>query len=380
MNPVLSVFAIALLACSVCAIAGVYLVLRRMAMISDAISHAILPGLVAAYWLAKGPNIWIGLVGAVAAGLVTVIGVELLTQSRKVKEDAAIGLVFPTMFAIGVAWISVNYANVHLDTDAVLFGEITLAPFDRLVYDGNDLGPQAAWILGVAGVVTLFFLALLRKELRLATFDPALALISGFAPATIHYGLMVVVSTTTVAAFTAVGAILAVSLIIVPAAAARLWTEKLGLLFAFSVTISILGGAVGTGLAIVFDTSISGMIAVMLGIIFLASVLFAPNRGVIAARAKRMKHRLELSIQALLIHLSQHQGSSEELIESSKDHLEQELGWSKKWVNRIVASSTRRGLVTTASNRCQLTSKGAELARQAALATQGVKADSNPVV
>ena len=121
---------------SACALAGIFLVLRRMAMMADAISHAVLPGLVAGFVLAHAANLARGgellasFVGAIAAGLLTVVLVEALTKSRRVKEDAAMGVVFPALFALGVFVISKYLANVHIDTDAVLFGEIAFTPFD----------------------------------------------------------------------------------------------------------------------------------------------------------------------------------------------------------------------------------------------------------
>src|ERR671917_596734 len=158
-----------------CALVGAFLVLRKMAMMADAISHAILPGLVAGYFLAHGPNLLAGFLGAAAAGMLTVSLVELLNRSGRVKEDAAIGLVFPALFALGTFLVSKYFANVHLDADAVLYGEIAFAPFDRLVAGGYDVGPRPLWVLGALSVVNFLFVAVFYKELKLATFDPALA-------------------------------------------------------------------------------------------------------------------------------------------------------------------------------------------------------------
>jgi manganese/zinc/iron transport system permease protein len=222
MSPEIVVILTGVLAAASCALLGAFLVLRKMAMMADAISHAILPGLVAGYFLAHGPNLVAGFLGATAAGLVTVSLVELLNRSGRVKADAAIGLVFPALFALGTFLISKYFANVHLDTDAVLYGEIAFAPFDRLIFGGYDWGPQPIWILGGLALINLLFVAIFYKELKLATFDAGLAATLGFSPALIHYALMTLVSLTTVGAFTAVGAILVVALLIVPAATAPL--------------------------------------------------------------------------------------------------------------------------------------------------------------
>ncbi|MCS6777270.1 MAG: metal ABC transporter permease, partial [Chthonomonadaceae bacterium] len=155
---------VAVLATTACTLAGVFLVLRRMAMMADAISHAVLPGLVAGYAAAGGPHPAGAFAGAVVAGLLTVILVELLNRSRCMKEDAAIGIVFSALFALGVFVVSQYYANVHLDTDAVLFGEIAFTPFETWQPGGRDLGPQAIWMLGGLTLLNALFLTLCYKE------------------------------------------------------------------------------------------------------------------------------------------------------------------------------------------------------------------------
>src|SRR5918998_1277618 len=241
---------VGVLAAASCAVIGCFLVLRKMAMMADAISHAILPGLVAAYFLAHGPNLLAGFLGAAAAGLLTVTLVELLNRSGRVKEDAAIGLVFPALFALGTFLVSKFFANVHLDTDAVLYWEIAFSPFDRLVLGGYDVGPQPLWVLGVLSAVNFGFVVTFYKELKLSTFEAGPASTLGFSPALIHYALMALVSLTTVGAFTAVGAILVVALLIVPPATAYLLTERLPIMIALSVGIGVLAALGGYALAI----------------------------------------------------------------------------------------------------------------------------------
>src|SRR5918997_2210872 len=166
MSPELIVVLVGVLAAASCALLGAFLVLRKMAMMADAISHAILPGLVVGYFFAQGPDLLAGFLGAAAAGMLTVSLVELLTRSGRVKEDAAIGLVFPALFALGTFLVSKYFANVHLDTDAVLYGEIAFSPFDRLVLGGYDVGPQPLWVLGVLSAVNFVFVVMLYKELK----------------------------------------------------------------------------------------------------------------------------------------------------------------------------------------------------------------------
>ncbi len=189
---------IAVVVAVACALPGTFLVLRRMAMLSDAITHSILPGIVVAFFLTKSLSSPLLLVAAAAMGVLTVSLVELLHRSRLVKEDAAIGITFPVLFSIGVILISRYAGNVHLDTDAVLLGELAFAPFNRFILGGHDLGPQALWVMGFVLLLNLAFLTVFFKELKLSTFDPLLASALGFSPVLLHYGLMSLVSVTAV--------------------------------------------------------------------------------------------------------------------------------------------------------------------------------------
>ncbi|RMG68597.1 MAG: metal ABC transporter permease, partial [Calditrichaeota bacterium] len=177
-----------------CALPGVYLVLRKMAMMSDAISHAILFGIVIAFFVTGDITSPFLIAAAALTGLLTVSLVELIYRTRLVKEDASIGLVFPLLFSIGVILISHYADRVHLDTDAVLLGELAFAPFNRLVIWGIDWGPKALYVMGGILLLNAGFIYFFYKELKLATFDPALAAALGFAPGLIHYLLMGLVS------------------------------------------------------------------------------------------------------------------------------------------------------------------------------------------
>ncbi len=201
---------IAALTAAACALPGVFLVLRRMSLVSDAISHAILPGIVAAFFITGSLASPLLVVAAALTGVLTVFLSELLNRTRLVQEDAAIGLVFPFLFSIGVILISRGAGNVHLDTDAVLLGEIAFAPFERVILGGWDIGPQSAYVMGAILILNAAFIILFFKELKVSTFDAGLAASLGFAPAFIHYALMALVSITAVGAFDAVGSVLVV--------------------------------------------------------------------------------------------------------------------------------------------------------------------------
>ena len=215
---------IASLVAIACAIPGTFLVLRKMAMISDAISHSILPGIVVGFFITQNLNSPLLILLAALTGVLTVVMVEKIQNTKLVKEDTAIGLVFPALFSIGVIMIA-KYANdVHLDIDAVLLGELAFTPFDRIYYGETDLGPRSLWVIGTILLITITLLLLFFKELKISTFDAGIATSLGFSPAVIHYGLMSVASVTSVGAFDAVGAILVVALMIAPPASAYLLT------------------------------------------------------------------------------------------------------------------------------------------------------------
>ena len=142
----IEIILIAAVVAASCALIGSFLVLRRMALMSDAISHAILFGIVLMFFVVESTTSPLLVLAATLTGLLTVALVEALTRTQLVKEDAAIGLVFPLLFSIGVILISRYAANVHLDVDAVLLGELAFAPFNRLIVAGIDIGPQALWL------------------------------------------------------------------------------------------------------------------------------------------------------------------------------------------------------------------------------------------
>ncbi|MEZ4570182.1 MAG: metal ABC transporter permease [Thermomicrobiales bacterium] len=307
-------------AASSCALVGSFLVLRRMAMMADAISHAILPGLVFSFVPANGPNLFVGIFGASLAGLTTVVAVEALQRTGLLKSDAAIGIVFPAMFAIGTVLVTRYFSDVHLDADAI-YGEIAFSPFDLLIIGNTNYGSYPLIVLMLMTVVNLLAILLFYKEL--ATFDAGLAAALGFSPAVIHYGLMTLVSMTTVGAFSAVGAILVVALMIVPAATAYLLTDRLGLMIALSVAAGAVSAVLGYYAAVAFDVSISGMMVVMLGILFALAALFSPSQGIVSKLFRRRRQRERFAADLLVMHLHHHRTASE-----SPAHLAAELDWT----------------------------------------------------
>jgi len=355
---------IASIVAAACALPGVFLVLRRLAMMSDAISHTVLLGIVIAFFLTKSLTSPLLLVGAAVMGVLTVSLVELLNRTRLVREDAAIGLVFPAIFSTAVIMISRYAGDVHIDTDAVLLGELAFAPFNRVRVFGLDIGPEAIYTSGGILLLNLIFIVLFYKELKIATFDPALAAALGFAPAVIHYALMSLVSLTAVGSFDAVGSVLVVAFMIAPPAGAYLLTDRLSRLLAYSVLIGIFSAISGYWLAHVLDASIAGSMATMTGASFLAIYLLAPERGLIAQVRRRQGQRVEFALTMLTMHIAHHTDTHEAALENQVIGLHEHLKWSPKFAMEIVALAESSGLVEQKGGLLTLTGAGRQRAQQ----------------
>lgn len=359
---------IAALVAAACALPGVFLVLRQMAMMSDAISHTVLLGIVVVFFIVDDLASPLLIVGAAATGVITVSLIELLNRTGLVKQDAAIGLVFPALFSIAVILISRFVRGVHLDEDSVLLGELAFAPFDRFQYFGLDL-PHAAVVMSLILVVNLVFILLFYKELKLATFDAGLAAALGFSPALIHYGLMTLVSVTAVGAFDAVGSILVVALVVTPAAAAYLLTDKLDRMLVLSVLIGIASAIGGYWLARFLNANIAGSMATATGVIFVGVLLLSPQRGLIYIARRRMRQKWEFAQTMLTIHLLQHEGQVEAEQESRVDHLVEHIRWQPDYAEQVIRYAERKGTIRRQAGRLLLTEQGRHLAQDALVRT-----------
>ena len=355
---------IAVIVAVACALPGVFLVLRRMAMMSDAISHTVLLGIVLGYFLLGSLESPFLILAAAAMGVVTVSLAELLMRTRLVRQDAAIGLVFPALFSIAVILISRFARGVHLDVDAVLLGELAFAPFDRVDILGYDL-PHSMVFMGITLIANAVLITLFYKELKLTTFDAGLAVALGFSPTLIHYGLMLMVSVTAVAAFDAVGSILVVALMITPPAAAYLLTNRLSRMLLYSAALAAAGAIAGFWMAWFLDANIAGSIATMLGVLFLGVFLLAPERGLLAQAARRGRQRWEFAQTALAIHLLNHENTPQMESECRVDHLHYHLKWEPNFASTVVDQAERGGLVLRHNGDLALTPQGRERARTA---------------
>lgn len=344
---------------------GTFLVLRGSSLLADAISHSVLLGIVLVYLVTGNQYSPFFIVGAAAIGLLTVVLTELLARTQRVKADAAIGLVYPFLFAIAVVLINVFARNVHIDTDAVLLGEIGFSWLDTTRLGGQEV-PTALLILGTVTLLNALLVALFYKELKLATFDAGLAAALGFSPALLYYVLLSLTSVTAVTSFDAVGAVLFVAFIIVPPSAAYLLTDSLWRMLLLGSSIAVASSGLGYLSAIGLNVSIGGMMAVWTGIFLLLAFLFGARYGLLAQRAQRRAQRRENATRTLLVHLYNHEDKLEAAQENSVTALQGHLRWDQGKVAQVVALGAERKLITLGTHREKLflTSEGRKLAQE----------------
>lgn len=273
-----------------CALPGCFLVLRGMSMMGDAISHAVLPGLAVAFLVTGTRASFTMFFGAAVVGVLTAVFTQWISNLGKVDRGASMGIVFTTLFALGLLLIVQAADHVDLDAECVLYGAIEMAPFDTIgeITIGETVlqVPRAAVILGAVALLNLVIGIVLFKEFRISSFDPELATTQGINAQFMHYLLMTQVAVTTVAAFEVVGSIIVIAMLVTPAATAHLLTDRLGWMLFWSALIGALAAGAGHVLAIVIPpligfeaTTTSGMMAVATGIFFVAAWLFAPRYG-----------------------------------------------------------------------------------------------------
>lgn len=444
------------------AVLGSFLLLRGLALTTDAISHTVLLGIIVAFLVMVGllgmeadlssPLL---ILGAAGSGVLTVVLTEMIERSGLVKEDAALGLAFPFLFAVAILLIARFADNVHLDQDSVMVGEIgvasanannycfancdpiTITPEDsrakiirecvncasegisprnpNAVFEeicencgtytagqivaqasrGNPLvapeeNPQLVFIpksfgvMGILTLITLLFVIVVYKELKLATFDSALAKALGFRPAVLHYLLMVLVSLVAVGAFDAVGSILVVAFFIIPPATAYLLTNRLWVMLTFSPFIGVvsvftgyefakgnflwlvdmsavmrwLNSTFGMSLNPTWDSSISASIVLMMFFFLLMSWLFSPKFGVVALMIQRRVQQRQFAEQVVLGHIYHHRHTEIEATELCADTLHEHFRWSKRRMAWCIARLRTFHYITLQAGQVALTERG----------------------
>lgn len=357
MSPTLVILLVGSMVAASCALVGSFLVLRKMALMGDAISHAVLPGIVIAFFLTGNRAPLPMVLGAGALGVLTVLLVEMFNRSGRLKEDASIGVVFPALFSVGVILVSRYASQVDLDLDCVLYGEIAYTPWDVLLAGSRSLGPKALWVTGGALVVDLLLVTLLFKELKITTFDPGLAASLGFSPVLVHYLLMSAVSVTVVGSFESVGAILVVAMLVVPPAAAYLLTDRLGVMLALAVCLGVASAVGGYWLARWWDVSIAGAMASTAGGLFTAAFLVSPRHGLLARLLTHRRLGRRLAGQLVMLHLARGQSLP-------ATSLRRRFGWRRSHLDQVLRRLERTGWVEHEGDGLRLTADGAAALEQ----------------
>lgn len=295
--------AIAAVTALTCALCGVLLLVNREALVSEGLSHAVLPGIILAFVVLHDRSSPLLIVSAAGAGLVMVLLMQAIKRTGLVKDDAPLGIVFPALFSIGVILASRELGNTHFHAHCIIEGNLALAPLERWRLGGSDVGPKPFYAMAGVLAVVAVFLALFFKELKLMVFDAGLARSLGFRPALLHVVWLGLVSMTTVSAFETAGSILVVALMITPPAAAYLLTDDLKRMLAIAAVLGVGSAIGGFYLALALDIAPMGPMASVAGAVFLVVLLGAPQRGLIAGLRRRRRQTRDLQEHLLLLRL-----------------------------------------------------------------------------
>lgn len=351
----LEVYLIMLITSIALATIGIFLVLRNLSMTADGISHSVLLGIVIGFLIVPDLSSPVLLVGAVITGLLTVILVELLIKTNKLKEDAALGIVFPFLFSLGVLIMSRYLRNSHLCIDGVLMGEVLLSPLERTTFFGIDIAVALKMSI-ITLVLSLFFIMIFYKELKISTFDAGFAILSGFSVALIHYMTMTLVSLNAVIAFKTVGSILVISFMVSPAATAILLTKDLKKTILLTMLIAFVNVTLGVLISYELNINIAGTTAFIGMITYLIAHIIKPS-GLLSKMLNRKKQIAELNDTLVMMHISHHSGKSNQNIElgvdTMKNHLKMNNNDYKNSINRLKEKE-----YIEANDMYQLTEKG----------------------
>ena len=285
-EPTIAIVLTGMLVGMAAALLGSFLVLRGNSMLADAISHSILFGIAGAWLLTGQTSGPVQIAGAALSGVLAVYLIETLTRTRRLRDDAAIGLVFPALFSAGVVLINVFARDVHLDEHTVLLGEIGFVWLDTLTLGGIEV-PRAMLAMAVMLALDAAFVLGFYKALKLATFDADLARALGLAPGLIFYAHLSLLSGTAVAAFDAVGVVLFITFVVVPPATAYLLTRRLSAMIVLAMILAAASAPLGYALAVWLDVSIGGAMALATGPFLAGAYAWRQWR---ALRQRRMHH------------------------------------------------------------------------------------------
>lgn len=263
----------------ICGVIGCFIILRGMALMGDAISHAVLPGVAISYML--GINFFFG---AVLTGVLTAIGIGYVSQNSRIKNDSAIGIVFTAFFSIGI--ILITFLKSSSDLYHILFGNV-------LAVRSSDM-----WITLGIGIFILLAVIVFYKELLISSFDPVISSVYGLPNRMIHYFLMTLLTLVTVASLQTVGIILVVAMLITPAATAYLLTDRLWIMIYLSAFLGAVSAVVGLGLSFTYNLSSGASIVLVATILFGSAFIFSPKQGILWRSLKSKRKRTQLKKEA----------------------------------------------------------------------------------
>ena len=332
-----------------CAVLGVFLVLRRLSMVSDAISHSVLLGIVIGYFVTKDIGSVLLIIGASLFGVLTTVCIGLLKKSKRVTEDASVGIIFPLFFSIAVILITRYARNVHLDTEVVLIGEIILAPLHRINFLGLSL-PKALIQMSFVLLINIVFIAVFFRKLKISSFDPVYAGVAVIAGAGLYYVFMALVSFTAVSAFESVGAILTISFFISPAASAYLISKDLKITIFLAAVYAVVNSCIGYFLAVKFNVSMSGMCALVSGLTFMITIAVYPG-GIITKIIRYIKNKNRFSRELLILHIDNHTGKKNALGELGYSTIREHIAWSDSKLKYVLDKLIKKGYVYRAKER-----------------------------
>ena len=329
-----------------CGVIGCFVILRGMAMVGDAISHAVLPGVVVAFMLAGTGPLALFL-GAMAAGVLTTVLINLIQSNSRIKGDSAIGLVFTVFFAVGVILISALPRGTHFDLKCFLFG-------NPLAVSQPDLWMMVIVAAMVCGIVFLLF-----HPLRAASFDPVMAASIGLRPKAVHYLVMFLLAATVVASLQAVGIIMVVAMIIAPGATAYQWTDRLGVMLALAAVVGLFSAGLGFIVSFWQNWPTGPAMTVVAGGLFILSMFFSPRYGIIASTVRRKKNTRHIAVEDLLKALARLPEFS-----ATVDRLADSTGLKAERIRSLGRNLSKKGLIDVLErDTFRLTARGEEQAR-----------------
>jgi manganese/zinc/iron transport system permease protein len=343
---------------------GTFLVVQRRSMLTDAISHSALLGIVLAFLVTRDLHSpWL-LGGATLAGVATVLLTRAVEATRLVRNDAAIALVFPALFALAVLLINLFARDAHLDADVVLLGEIAFSWLEVTTVLGAEI-PTTIVVLALVATVNALFVLAFWKELVLTSFDPDNAQALGLAPGRLTLALLALTALTAVAAFEAVGSVLFVAFVVAPVATGLLVADRMDRVLAVALGVAVLASALGYEAAVAVDTAIGPAMALAAGATTMLALLASPRHGVLGRVWRMRGARVRDEVRALVAHLDTHRQAAPGEREDTPLDLERHLGWRRRHARRVLARARRAGLVRSrADGHLELTAAGEADARR----------------